>query len=254
MKLKSFTHTNKKFITSIALICAILYGQSALAWIQLTLRLAPVAAQGENGVPVGAIFFIKSGTCPMGYAEDTDVNGKTVLGTLEANANVGGTGGNDNITPTGTNEALTFTGSALGTHAHGTGTLATSAHSGTAVADHASHTHTYTDVVNHVHVQSVNSATTGGSNGYGIDTSTNTSTASSYSTANPTGGVATGTTNGPSATLTHSVTQPSAHTLSGSSESVSAGTPSGTINTPAFTGTQFDNRSAFIRLIACRKT
>jgi hypothetical protein len=94
----------------------------------------------------------------------------------------------------------------------GAKTKAISAHSGTAVADHASHTHTYTEVPNHVHVQSVNSATTGGLNGYGVDTSTNTSTASGYSTANPTGGVATGTTAGPNATLTHTVTQPSAHT------------------------------------------
>jgi hypothetical protein len=94
----------------------------------------------------------------------------------------------------------------------GAKTKAISAHSGTAVADHASHTHTYTEVPNHVHVQSVNSATTGGLSGYGVDTSTNTSVASGYSTANPTGGVATGTTAGPNATLTHSVTQPSAHT------------------------------------------
>jgi hypothetical protein len=105
-------------------------------------------------------------------------------------------------------------------HAHTTGTYAVSAHSGTAVADHASHTHTYTQVPNHVHVQSVNSATTGGLSGYTPDTSTGTSVASGYSTANPTGGVATATTNGPNATLTHSVTQPANHTLSGSSDSV----------------------------------
>jgi hypothetical protein len=73
-------------------------------------------------------------------------------------------------------------------------------------------------------------------------------------TNNPTGGVATGTTAGPSATLTHAVTnnavtsagpsatlthavtQPNAHTLSGSSEAVSAGTPAGTVSTPTFTG------------------
>lgn len=94
----------------------------------------------------------------------------------------------------------------------GAKTKAVSAHAGAAVADHASHTHTYTEVPNHVHVQSVNSATTGGASGYTPDTSTNTSVASGYSTANPTGGVATGTTNGPSATLSHSVTQPGAHT------------------------------------------
>lgn len=47
-----------------------------------------------------------------------------------------------------------------------------------------------TVVVNHVHVQNINSATTGGTNGYGVDTSTSASSASGYSTANPTGGAA----------------------------------------------------------------
>lgn len=103
-------------------------------------------------------------------------------------------------------------------------------HSGTAVDDHtftqptaaaeSAHTHTYTDVVNHVHVQSVNTASTGGLSGYTADTSTNTSAASGYSTANPTGGKATGTTAGGSshthtisggAVDAHTVTQPSQH-------------------------------------------
>jgi hypothetical protein len=43
------------------------------------------------------------------------------------------------------------------------------------------------------------------------------------------------------------------HTLSGSSESVSAGTPSGTNAKPIFTGTQFDNRPAFVKVIFCKK-
>jgi hypothetical protein len=112
----------------------------------------------------------------------------------------------------------------------GAKTKAISAHAGAAVGNHsftqptaageAAHTHTYTQVVNHVHVQSVNSATTGGLSGYAPDTSTNTSVASGYSTANPTGGVASGTTAaGSSHTHTmsggavdaHSVTQPSGH-------------------------------------------
>jgi hypothetical protein len=93
----------------------------------------------------------------------------------------------------------------------GAKTKAISAHAGTAVADHASHTHTYTEVPNHVHVQSLPSGQTGGQASGTRDTSTNGSVADALSTANPTGGVATGTTNGPNATLTHSVTQPSAH-------------------------------------------
>lgn len=112
----------------------------------------------------------------------------------------------------------------------GAKTKAISAHAGTAVADHtvtqptaageSAHTHTYTQVVNHVHVQTVNSATTGGLSGYAPDTSTNTPATSGYSTANPTGGVASGTTAAGSshthtmsgsAVSAHSVTQPSGH-------------------------------------------
>lgn len=118
--------------------------------------------------------------------------------------------------------------------------------SNVAVADHSSHTHSYTDVVNHthtisvtdpghVHVQTVNSGTTGALNGYTPDVSTSTSTSSGYSTAsattgitassaNPGGGVSSGTTAGPSATLTHSVTN----------NAVTSGAASVTENRPAF--------------------
>jgi hypothetical protein len=89
-------------------------------------------------------------------------------------------------------------GAAAGADPGATGGAATHAH-----ADHASHTHTYTQVPNHVHVQTVPSATTGGLSGYTPDTSTNSGVASGYSTQNPTGGVATATTNGPGAALTH---------------------------------------------------
>lgn len=88
---------------------------------------------------------------------------------------------------------------------------AISAHSGAAVADHAAHTHTYTQVPNHVHPFTINSGTTDGT-WASFDSSTTAGTARNYNTANPTGGVATATTDNPSATLTHSVTQPSAHT------------------------------------------
>ncbi len=223
-------------------------------------------------------------------------------------ANLGDTGGaathTHSVTAAGTNSAPAFTGDALGTHTHTAGTIVPSTHAGTAVADHAahthsvtpneavadhgshthsvtsnvavadhtSHTHTYTDIVNHVHVQNINSGTTGAVNGYGVDTSTSTSSATGYSTANPTGGIATGTTNGPgaalthsvtnnavtsagpgaalthtvthnavtsgnpSATLTHAVTQPADHTMSGTSSATGAGTPSGSVAAPTFTG------------------
>jgi hypothetical protein len=114
----------------------------------------------------------------------------------------------------------------------GAKTKAISAHAGTAVADHsvtqptaageAAHTHTYTQVVNHVHNQTRLPTATGGVTGFTVDTSmSGTPATSGVDTGNPTGGVATGTTAaGASHTHTmsgtavsaHSVTQPSGHT------------------------------------------
>ncbi len=109
----------------------------------------------------------------------------------------------------------TISGIAVSDHAAHTHSVT----SNVAVSDHTSHTHTYTDVVNHVHVQTVNSGTTGGLSGYGVDTSTSTPATSGYSTANPTGGVASGTTAGPNAALAHSVTN----------NAVTSGNPSATL-------------------------
>lgn len=162
---------------------------------------------GGAGLDAGLIVLSLT-ACPSGYAEETTLNGKFVLGTLDANGNVTGTGGADSITPAGTN-------------------------SGTAVADHTSHTHAYTEVPNHVHPYCSQTATTGGVSSYehgAIDTSS-AKTECSETTNNPTGGVASGTTAGPSATLTHTVS-----------------------TQPTFAGTEFDNRPAFVRVIFCKKT
>jgi hypothetical protein len=100
----------------------------------------------------------------------------------------------------------------------GAKTKALSAHANAAVTDHAAHTHAYTQTVNHVHVQNLPTPATGNFASGTRDTSsggtggTPGTVADAVSTANPTGGVASGTTGNPSATLTHSVTQPDAHT------------------------------------------
>jgi hypothetical protein len=118
----------------------------------------------------------------------------------------------------------------------GAKTKVISAHSGTAVAAHASHTHTYSQVVNHTHTISVtdpghthaqryHATATGAASGPTTVPDTSSSTPTNYalttasattgitaSSANPAGGVASGTTDGPSASLTHTVTQPSDHT------------------------------------------
>ncbi len=221
------------------------------------------AGGGGGSVPAGSIVLVASGSCPTGFTESAALNGKTLVGTVAANADVGTTGGSDSPTPTGTVAwpagVPTFAGAALGTHAHGIGSFATSAHSGTAVADHASHTHTYNTVIAHTHgFTDLRGAATGGATtNWNISTAAadTSSTVTTLLTAST--GSASGTTAGPSATLTHSVTQPSAHTLSGSSEAVTGGTPAGTNTWPAgvptFAGVALDNRSAFVRVIFCVK-
>lgn len=270
---------------------------------------------GGTSLPAGSIILTLS-TCPVGFTEVASLSGKFLVATVAANGDVGTVGGSDTITPTGTVSTPTFTGSALSAHLHGAGTYAPSAHSGAAVDTHASHTHDYTQVLNHTHVvdvtdpghthtqnahnhtqdahthtqnahshtvTSVGSAATGSTTNLtgASDTSSTTATAANAtatnqnatatnqaatatnianttgvtaSTQTPAGGVATGTTAGPSAALTHNVTQPGTHTMSGSSESVGAGTPSGTISQPTFTGTQFDNRPAYAKVIFCQKS
>lgn len=196
--------------------------------------------------PVGSVFLSVVSTNPatlLGFGTWSAIGAGRVLVGLDSGDTdfdvVEETGGSKTAASAGSCSTPTFTGSALGTHSHGVGTYAASAHSGTAVDNHASHTHTYADVVNHTHgFTDLRGATTGGSTTTravteGNDTS---STPTGLLTANPGGGVATGTTAGPSATLTHAVTQPDAHTLSGSSEAVTAGTPSGTVSAPTFTG------------------
>jgi hypothetical protein len=241
----------------------------SFSWATIDLPPATGAA------PSGSILMVISGACPSGYAEVSALNGKMVLGTLSANADVGTGGGADTITPAGSVSAPAFTGT-LATLAH-SGT-AVSAHSGTAVANHVFTPPTIawpagmptfagtpsTCVVNHVHVQNVNSATTGGLSGYTPDTSTNTSTASGYSTANPTGGAASCTpagsiawpagvpVNSGGSVDAHAVTQPAAHTVTQPSDH--SYTPAGTVAAPAFTGTPFDNRPAFVRVIFCQKS
>lgn len=214
------------------------------------------AAAAGSVVPAGAVVIVMSGTCPAGYVEETDLDGRAPIGTLAANADLGTTGGADALTPAGMNSVPTFAGQA-----------ATLSHAGLAVADHASHTHGYSDLVTHTHTVNVNDpghthltqrypTTTGASSGFTIDTSMSgtladntlpTKSAATGVTATtdaPAGSGATGTTAGPSAVLTHGVTPPSDHSY----------TPAGTVTAPIFTGDSTENRGAFRRVLFCRKT
>lgn len=65
-----------------------------------TWTLLEPATESTGGLPSGAIVFIDSGTCPTGYTEVAALNGRMARGTVNANGDVGGTGGSDSVTPT----------------------------------------------------------------------------------------------------------------------------------------------------------
>lgn len=180
---------------------------------------------GSEAFPVGSVFIAVVSTDPatlLGYGTWSAFGAGRVLIGIDS-------GDTDFDTVEETGGAKT---KAISAHA---GT-AVSAHAGTAVADHASHTHSYTEIVQHthavnitdnghVHAQASQTATTGAVSSWehgAIDASStaaetlNTASATTgitATTSTPAGSVASGTTAGPSATLTHSVTQPSNHTV-----------------------------------------
>lgn len=273
---------------------------SVLSWAQVT--AVPVASSGAAGsIPVGSILLTLGAACPAGFTESTALAGKTLFGTLAANGDVGTTGGSDTITPAGNNSAPALTMSAYtpaGTNSApaltmnsytpaGTNSTSTVTPLGSVAAPVISWPagvpafagSSSTVVVNHVHVETINSATTGAT-GSGfpalLDTSTSGGPTSLWmSTANPTGGASSYT---PAGTNTWPVGVPTnaVPAFTGSSSTVAAQAFTGTAATlvgsvanpaftgtqvtltgsvvaPTFTGVQFDNRSAYVKVIFCVK-
>jgi hypothetical protein len=179
----------------------------------------PAAGPGGEAFPVGSIYIAAVSTNPatlLGYGTwqafgagrvpigidsgDTDFDTAEETGGAKTHAHAAGT-------YAAANGATGVTISDHASHTHGVT-------SNVAVANHASHTHTYTEVPNHLHTLATGTGATGNfSQVIGtVDTSsggtggTPTQTALGTLSGNPVGGVASGTTAGPSATLTHSVT------------------------------------------------
>ena len=232
----------------------------------------------SEGVPAGANFLIDSGTCPTGYTENTALSGKALIGTIAANGDVGTTGGSDTITPAGTtaaisagtpagtNSAPTFTGTAwsapaiawpAGVPTH-TGTAAT--FTGTALGTHA-HELPW-QIPTTTTIRQIAVAT------FGTGTSRAATAVSAAGTANTTSAavalsqaVSAGT---PAGTVT--ITSQGTIAWPAGVPTIGAYTPAGSISAPVFTGTAlgththtftgtpFDNRSAFVRMIVCKKT
>ena len=211
------------------------------------------ATPSSGGVPAGLITFVITGSCPAGWTEVTALAGKTLFGTLAANADVGTTGGADSITPTV--NSLTATAqtvnslSAAGQTASWPAGVPTFA--GTPFSGIINHTHPVTDP-GHTHViTELRDATTGGVTtniALTADTSSTLGTkvtgsrTTGVTTANPAGGVA-------SITPAGTVAWPAGVPTN------AASAVTGTMNTSAVTGTlnSFDNRSAFTKVIFCSK-
>lgn len=199
---------------------------------------APIGGGGP-AFPVGSVFLAVVATDPatlLGYGTWSAFGAGRVLVGLNAGDpdfdTVEEVGGSKTVASAGTVAAPTLSGSTAteGAHTH-------SVTSNVAVADHASHTHTYTDVPNHTHPHNIQGGTTAATTGTNVMASTATggsARAMAIATSTNTGGVATGTTAGPNATLTHAVTNNAVTSGAGSAHSHGVGTLAA--SAPAFTG------------------
>lgn len=186
---------------------------------------------GSGGLPSGLIVLILSGTCPSGFTEVSALSGKFLLGTVAANGDVGTTGGSDNITPAGTNSAPAFTGQAFSgviNHTHG---VTDPGHNHT----QNSHNHTQNSFAPRI----INSGTAGTVGVQGASAASNANASNSATTATNQAATAT------------NIAATTGVTTQNPAGGVSSITPAGTVAAPTFTGTQFDNRPAFVKAIFC---
>lgn len=207
-----------------------------------------------------------------------DLLAKFIKGVATSATDPGATGGaaSQSYTPAGSNSAPSFTGASnqatssvsAGTPA-GTnsvpafsGTPATLTHAGSAVADHAAHTHSVTsnvavaDHAAHTHSIATGSGSFKGTSAGGFSTVGGAAPGVSGATGNPSATLTHSVTNNavtsgnPSATLSHVVTQPNDHsytpagsvaaaTFTGSALGTHSHTltPAGTVGAPTFSGT-----------------
>lgn len=238
-------------------------------------------APSTGSIPTGSILLIDSGSCPTGFAEVAALNGKTIIGTLAANADVGTTGGADNITPTGTVSTPTFTGTSnqstsavsagtpagtnnapafAGTQATLTGIVSQPTFTGSALATHAHELPwqiASTTTIRQIAVATFGTGTSRAATAVSAAGTANTTSAAVALSQAVSAGTPAGTVSQPTLTMnaytpagtigapvfTGSALVTHSHTL----------TPAGTVSQPTFTGSSFDNRSAYERLIFCKR-
>ena len=191
--------------------------------------------------PVGTIIMFSGTyndnvTIPCWFiADGTDGTVNLVGQFVRGGSTSGATGGSDTNSHTHDVDVASTTSGAESGHNHTVDVDVTTSSAETG------HSHPYTCVLNHVHVQNFPSSFTGSQAYLGTDTSTTGSTASPISTANPTGGSASCSTNASSG---HTHTTDPASVTSGASSghthavdpaSVTSGAASNTNNMPAYT-------------------
>ena len=201
---------------------------------------------GGESIPSGSILVIESGSCPNGYTET--LNGQFLLGTNNASGDVGTTGGSNSITPNGSISSLVFSGSSV---------LSNSVSAGTPTGTISQPTFTGNALANHAHELPLQLVS-------GTSTRHLSATTFGTGTSRAAQGADTATANTTSAAVALS-------------QAVSAGTPAGTVSIPTFTGTalgthqhtvtatgsisggdftgtQFDNRPSYTKVIFCKKS
>jgi hypothetical protein len=200
----------------------------------------------------GDVVIRVSGPCGAGFAEVAALNGVFLRGTVAANADQGQAGGSDLITPQGTNSAPALTMNSYTPQGSNAPVSFTPAGSNGA----QSFTGTPSScVANHVHPYRSLTATTGSLASYehgAVDTSSNSAVENaSIGTENPTGGQASCT---PAGTVSAAVFTGTPGSVPAQAFTGAPATLTGAVGAPVFTGTSFDNKPAFTKVIFCAKT
>ena len=242
-------------------------------------------------IPSGMITFIRSGSCPVGWTEQIDMAGYMFLATNTTNADMNTTGGNDTYTPLGTVSQPTFTGTPAtltGNVSNATLTMNAMTLTGNVtsaflnVTDSAltmdakiltgNITTASLNLTSRVLTMDTTSAASAGALKNGTTTNTGTVAAHTHTvTGNLTSAAgnltsrvltintytATGNLTNRIGNLTNTSLTMDAYTSTGNltntTISINSYTPAGSVSTPSFTGTEFDNRPKFIKVICCMK-
>lgn len=232
---------------------------------------------GGSAVPAGAILLIDSGACPAGYSEVAGIANRMLMGTTTAAGNVGTTGGSDSITPTFTGTAWSAPAISwpagvpthAGTAASFTGTAWTPpalswpanppTFTGNALATHAHELPWQiptTTTIRQIAVATFGTGTSRAATAVSAAGVANTTSAAVALSQAVSAGTPAGTIAYPANVPTIASYTPAGSVTISNQGAVAwpAGVPTIGAYTPAGSISAVDTRSAFLRMIACKKT